>query len=467
MERRDFLKTAGMAAATMATAQLQGCGGSDAVAATMDTTIRNARIVTMDDGIGDLPRGDITVIDGKIAQVGRNLQPVGTVIDGTNFIAMPGLVNCMDHFWTVVFKGLVGDNPQVTYNTAKAALGPYTTDEDAYAAAYYSSLAFLNAGVTTVGNQNHNAKSEAHVEAGIRAMRDAGLRGVMNWGSFDGQPAAQATDWAAVESIQRKIGNGLGGGLVSLAFYPRSLASLGTPLFTSEINNALQLRLPLSLEGSGTADYALLNSMGALGPNVHALLGFTPFSAADLQMFIDKGVSVQTEPLTIYGAGATAHLSAVNTVVGSGINVGLSTDNLTGASVPSILDQARSLSIAIHGVSGDGFAYRHKSALRCGTINGARALGLHEQTGSLTPGKQADIVLVRTNTLTMANTEDLNPYRLLFGAQIGDVDTVMVAGHIVKQNGTMIGVDVDKVQKLLSSSLARLRAAANWPTTSF
>lgn len=467
MERRDFFRMAGTAAAAMAATQLQGCGGSDAVAASNDITIRNARIVSMDDAVGDYPRGDIVVSNGRISQVGSNLAPLGTVIDGSNFIAMPGQVNCMDHFWTVVFKGLVGDNAQVTYNTAKAALGPHTTAEDAYIAAYYSSLAFLNGGVTTVGNQNHNAKSEAHVEAGIRAMADAGLRGVMAYGFYDGQLPTQATDWAAMASLKQKTAAGLGAGRIALAFYPRSLATLGNTLFTSEINNALALQLPLALEGAGSADFALLNQLGALGPAVHTLVGFTPFSAADLQLLIDKGVSVQAEPLTIYGAGISNHLASVNAVIGSGINVGLSTDNLTGASVPSILDQARSLSIMVHGVSTDGFSYRHKSALRCATINGAKALGLHNQTGSLTPGKQADIVLVRTNTLTMANSPDLNPYRLLYGAQISDIDTVIVGGRIVKQNGTMLGVDIDSVHKQLADSLARLRKAANWPAVPF
>jgi cytosine/adenosine deaminase-related metal-dependent hydrolase len=79
----------------------------------------------------------------------------------------------------------------------------------------------------------------------------------------------------------------------------------------------------------------------------------------------------------------------------------------------------------------------------------------------------ADVVLIRTNTLTMTNTEDLNPYRLLMGAQINDVDTVIVGGAVVKRNGTMLNVDINHVHELLSASLARLRKAGNWPTVPF
>jgi cytosine/adenosine deaminase-related metal-dependent hydrolase len=160
-------------------------------------------------------------------------------------------------------------------------------------------------------------------------------------------------------------------------------------------------------------------------------------------------------------------LTSVYNLVGTGINMGLSTDNLTGASNASILDQARSLTITMHGVSGDGFTYQHKSAIKAATLNGAKALNMDSEIGSLTPGKQADLILVRTNSLTMTNAETLNPYRLLFGAQIGDVDTVMVGGRIVKQNGTMIGVNVDQALRSLAASLARMRAAGNWPTVPY
>jgi len=465
MQRRDFIKAASLGAAALGGTQLQGCG--DANAATTDMTIQNARIVTMDDSLGDFSRGDITISQGKILAVGRNLTPIGDVIDGTNFIAIPGTVNCLDHMWTSVFKGLVGDNAVVAYTPAKVALGPYTTPDDAYAATYFSSLAFLNAGITTVSNQNHNAKSEAHVEQGIKAMADAGIRGYMNYGYYDGQPNTQATDWVAVRSIRDKITAGLGNGLVSLAFFPRGSSALGAALFNSEVQNALSLGLPLSPETASSADLALLDALGAIGPKLHYLVGTSVPNAADLALAASKGASVQAEPFTFFNTGAPNALAAVAAAQNSGVNLGLSTDNLTGASTPSILDQARSLTITMHGVGADGFTYKHKTSMKAATINGARALNMQDKIGTLTPGKLADVVLIRTNTLTMTNTEDLNPYRLLMGAQINDVDTVIVGGAVVKRNGTMLNVDINHVHELLSASLARLRKAGNWPTVPF
>ena len=459
MDRRDFVRAA--SATALSALPL----GAVAAAATTDVTIKNARIVSMDPAIGDLRRGDVVVSGGKIRQVGVNLTAAGRVIDGTNFIVMPGLVNCMDHMWTSVFKGLVGDNATVSYTGAKVALGPYTTPADAYASTYYSALAYLNAGVTTICNQNHNAKSQAHVEQGIKAMTDAGLRGQMTYSYYDGLPDTQATDWAAVAAVKQSIANGLGRGTVSLAFGPRSDARTGAALFTSEIQNAQKLGLAFSLEGPRGTDLVEMARLRALGPNVHALeIGL---SAADLQLLRTSGASMEVEPFAFYNIGITSSLTGVYNVVNTGINVGISTDNLTGAANPSILDQARFLTITMHGASGDGFAYQHSKAIKAATLNGAKALNMDSQIGSLTPGKEADLILVRTNSLTMTNTENLNPYRLLFTAQTGDVDTVMVGGKILKQNGVMIGIDVNQVQRSLAASLARLRAAANWPTVPY
>ena len=97
------------------------------------------------------------------------------------------------------------------------------------------------------------------------------------------------------------------------------------------------------------------------------------------------------------------------------------------------------------------------------TVNGARALGILDQVGSLAPGKRADLILVRTASLNMSPAPDLNPYRLLVGAQSEDVDTVVVDGRILKRGGKLVAIDPDRVIREAAAALTELRQKVGWP----
>jgi cytosine/adenosine deaminase-related metal-dependent hydrolase len=108
--------------------------------------------------------------------------------------------------------------------------------------------------------------------------------------------------------------------------------------------------------------------------------------------------------------------------------------------------------------------FNYKTALQMATINGARALGILDQVGSLAPGKRADLILVRTASLNMNPAPDLNPYRLLVGAQSEDIDTVVVDGRILKRDGKLVAIDSDRVIREAAAALTELRQKVGWPS---
>jgi cytosine/adenosine deaminase-related metal-dependent hydrolase len=100
-----------------------------------------------------------------------------------------------------------------------------------------------------------------------------------------------------------------------------------------------------------------------------------------------------------------------------------------------------------------------REAIEMGTLNGAKALGLGDVTGSLTVGKRADIILIRGNDINVAPVANVET-AVVQAATPANVDTVMVDGRIVKRGGNLIAYDVEKIVREGKASALRIRSAA-------
>jgi len=103
-----------------------------------------------------------------------------------------------------------------------------------------------------------------------------------------------------------------------------------------------------------------------------------------------------------------------------------------------------------------------RDVTRLATIDGARGLGIDRQVGSLTPGKRADLIMIRRSGLDLGLTSDLNPYRIMISAQPTDVDTVVVDGRMLKRAGKLVGIDPELVVGEAADSINRLRMHQKW-----
>jgi 5-methylthioadenosine/S-adenosylhomocysteine deaminase len=105
-----------------------------------------------------------------------------------------------------------------------------------------------------------------------------------------------------------------------------------------------------------------------------------------------------------------------------------------------------------------------RQVLRIGTIGGAGVLGLEKETGSLAPGKRADLIMVRTSDINMIPANQINStYLVVLGAQPANVDTVIIDGRIVKRSGRLLQIDAAAVARDAAAVQARIRAAARLP----
>jgi len=141
--------------------------------------IRGATVLTIDDKIGDLARGDVHVRNGVIVAVAENINAAGlTVLDAGNMICLPGFIDTHWHLWTSLCRSVIRiDDPRRSYFPVTNALGRHFTPEDSYRSVRLGLAEGLSAGATTVHNWAHNIRSPEHADAELRAMRDTGIRG--------------------------------------------------------------------------------------------------------------------------------------------------------------------------------------------------------------------------------------------------------------------------------------------------
>jgi cytosine/adenosine deaminase-related metal-dependent hydrolase len=232
------------------------------------------------------------------------------------------------------------------------------------------------------------------------------------------------------------------------------------PVYRREIEAARALGIPVTVHASGPrtaqGQIATLAAGRLLGPDlqvVHANCATGDEIAALAAAGTQVSISPHSELLIGYGLPRTAELLA------AGIGVGLSVDStvLTGnADMFSIMKVTQGI---VNAGAHDEFAMTHREALSLGTIEGARSLGMGEVTGSLMPGKRADIICVAVSQPNLGVLTD-PAHLLVTAAQPANVDTVIVDGRVLKRAGELTTIDLPQVRNDAQRALAGIRARA-------
>ena len=433
--------------------------------------IRGATMLTMDPNIGDFGTGDMHVRDGAIVAVAPRIELTNVqIMDGRGMICMPGFVDTHWHLWTSLFRPFVrADVNELGYFPVSNRLGQLCTPEDSYRSVILGIAEALSAGVTTVHNWAHNVRSPDHADAELSAMRDAGIRGRFSYGPAQGMPDDQPMDMAGLARVQRDWMPG--DGLLTLGICSRNIGAMsigGAARGTLTIDMAKRdwggaraLGLPITLHTSGPSPIKLLEEAGLLGPDVqlvHPLLT-TPEERAILKA---RGVSYTMAPVGEARRPSTVGVIQLGEMLEAGVKVSLSTDHTTNYNCDPFVGMRILFALHHHRI-GNKIPLTVKRLVQLATLDGAVDLGIAEKTGSLTPGKRADIILLRTTDINMAPVGD--PYEAIVSlAQPTNVDTVIVDGRILRQAGKFTALDHAKVVREAHEAASALRAKAKWPT---
>ena len=441
-----------------------------------ELVIRGATVLTMDPAVPDLTGGDVHVRDGSIVAVGPRIDaPAAQVIDGAGMICIPGFVDTHMHMWTSTFRLFVrADVPALGYFPVTARLGPLMQPEDSYRATRFGAVDAIAAGITTIHNWAHNTRSPEHADAELSAMRDMGIRGRFAYGTPVGIADDAPMDFAGLARVKRDWMPDKDG-LLTLGISSRNLGALtigggaaaaSRGVLTLENikrdwDGARALGVPITMHTSGASPIMELERAGLLGPDVqfvHPLLT-TPEERAIMKT---RGVSYSTSPQLESRRGSQLGVIQLGELLEAGVKVSLSTDHIASVSCDPFASMRILYALHSHRI-GARVPLTLKRLLQLATLDGAVDLGVADRAGSITPGKRADLVLLRASDLNMAPVTD--PYEAIVSfATPANVDTVLIDGRILRRAGKATAFDEAKIVTEAREAAIALRGKAGWPT---
>jgi 5-methylthioadenosine/S-adenosylhomocysteine deaminase len=431
---------------------------------------RKATVVTGDPKLGTLSNCDVLVIGQTIRAVGRGLSAPAdaAVIDGHGAIVMPGMIDTHRHMWQTVLRGLGAEWTIANYfSWIYEHWARYWRSEDLYAANLLSMAEAINAGVTTSVDWSQDLKNFEFAEAAAEGLFDSGGRARLAYGhSF--LPPAQWVTAGDVARLQRERFASTDQ-LVTLQLAWDGTGLPEEPGFPERPawEFAVEHDLPVTLH-SGVRNWKedhqidLLRDNGFLLPTTTYVHCVT-LSDSSLQLIAGSGGNVSVAAESEFNAGqgypvtGKVHAHKIPISLSSDTQVWFSSDMF--AAMRATLNADRGIDhLRAHeqDKSVINNNLRTKDVLRFATQGGADALGMGSRLGSITPGKLADLVMLRTDSPSMVPL--INPEaQIVFHAQRGEVETVMVGGRILKHGGRLVGLDFARARRLAEAATNYLR----------
>jgi 5-methylthioadenosine/S-adenosylhomocysteine deaminase len=410
---------------------------------------RDATVLTMDtDGVRE--HCDVLVVGDRIEAVGPQLTvPDGTVeIAAAGGILMPGMVDTHRHMWQTALRGLGADWTLTQYFVFYyLSWGKIFRPQDIAAGNLLSAVEAVDAGVTTSVDWSHGLQTVEHGEAAADALASSPGRSVLAYGNLLGAPWewTNSPDFRAfarqrIDAATDMLGFQLAFDVTGDPAFPEKAA------FEAARELGLRVTTHAGVWGATNDDsIRLMWENGFMTPDVTYVHAATLAEDSYQRIAATGGTaSVSTESEQSAGQGYPPTWALRR----HGIPVSLSMDTSVWWSADLFSAMRATLSadrsrehLEAHG-RGDTVthnALRAQDVVEWATIGGARALGLEGKIGSISVGKQADLVLIK-NDDDPAMFPVLHPYgTVVFQAGRGDVDTVLVNGHVVKHEHKLVG----------------------------
>ncbi|MET3650223.1 amidohydrolase family protein [Phyllobacterium ifriqiyense] len=463
----------------------------------LQTLIKNATLLTMCPQNGTRPfEGDILIEDGRIAAIGQNLaaQPSATLIDGHSRLVMPGLINAHTHSSETFFRGRYEAMPLEIWllYAYPLLMGPVIDDRLLYLRSLLLAMDSLRNGVTTICDDFFDPPVHdlSRLSTVFKAYDDAGIRAnvssaAMNVHTLDALPFAREI---MPRHLQEKLDFGPPMSAEAYVNYCRSAFSLlhgkagrlnfmiapsapqrctpdllqachalavemGVPLHTHILETKTQAVTGHQMYGKSLIGY--MRDLGVLSRNT-TIAHSVWVSESDMEMMGDAGCSVAHNAISNQKLGAG--IAPIRHLMNAGVTIGLGTDGVSSNDTARIFDVMRVAGL-IHSVSGPDFDQwiRADEILTMATIGGARSAMLENVTGSLDIGKAADLLILDLTTLSFTPLNDIAKH-LVYAENGSSIETVMIAGRIVVQDGRLQTIDeaaiLAEIRELIPAHLA-------------
>jgi cytosine/adenosine deaminase-related metal-dependent hydrolase len=426
--------------------------------------LRGGTIISMDAKVGDLVQGDVLIEGKRIAAIAPTLNAADAqVIDAHDTIIVPGFVDCHRHSWEAPLRRINPNSPTIAdySNATHLSFAKAYRPQDHYSSHYLTAVGCIDAGITCVIDNSHNSRSADHSDAAVEALIDSGVRAV----HASGPPSAG--DWARqwpqdLERLQKK--------------YFSSTDQLVTLRMFSGVNRdnwavARKLGLRITTEFQGPQAAALLDPLAQdklVGPdNTFNHCGALPEKT--WKTFVDTGANINVCPRSDAQYGLGEGLCALQSAWDHGIKPGLSVDNETSYStdmfmemrVAFYLQRAVAQNRRFSGDQNPPKPLTVRDMLYCATMGGAHCAGLDDKIGSLAPGKEADLLLIRADDINLYPSNNAVG-TVVQAAERSNIDTVIVGGRVRKYRGQVVGLDMVRLKAMVEESRSHLFSAVGY-----
>lgn len=432
------------------------------------TLFQGGTILTLDAKVPNLATGDVLVEGDRIVAVGPALPADGAqVIDAAGHIVMPGLVDAHHHMWLGAMRRMLPnvDDLFAYIDVVAQQLGAHYRPLDMYLSTRLTAAASLDAGITTVIDACHSSRSPEHTDAALDALAETGIRALHMVGPAMDKGASSAHLPGDLRRLAHKWNTE--GSRVRVGLF----GQLNLPWWQA----ARELDMRILTEFIG--DLAKLSpefaQPGVLGP--HNIFNHcTRVPRETWKLLADAGVNITINPRSDALFGFDDDTFAYQQAVDHGLApaLGIDLDTAFGSDMfgemHALFGQQRSAMRyrRFRGEAGVPAPISVEAVLRAATVNGACAAGLEDQAGTLTPGKQADIIMVRTQGVAVFPVSNAIG-TIVQAVERADVDTVMVAGQLRKRAGRLLGIDLARLNAEVTASRDYLIEASGYRNALF
>jgi 5-methylthioadenosine/S-adenosylhomocysteine deaminase len=464
--RRQFFKQssaalAGAAVGTLSSGQLhaQGQASDDATlrnlinAGGRPILIKEAIVLSMDRQVGDFENGDVLVQGKKIVAVGSKVDAPKTaiVVNAAGMILVPGFVDTHHHQYESLLRSALADGlsalatptPKVNYGSLiLRTFTPVYTPEDARISELLSSLSQISAGVTTSVDTSQVHLTPEHTDACIAGLKEARRRAVFAYGPGVEAAGPRFTRELARLRMQYFTSNDQ---LLTLATHGRADAEwwkasrgVGVPIVTHII-------------GTSTGDLAELAQAGLMGPD-NEYIHCTRLNDSTWKTIADTGGKVSIAPAIEmqmqqgYPPLQQALDHKLQPSLSVDVECNMTADLFSVMRAAFLSQRALVNERMIKGEQNVPPLLTCRQVLEMATINGARVAHLDSKIGSITPGKEADLILLATDRINVFPLNNV-PGTIVTLMDTRNVEHVFIGGTIVKWRGDLVGVDVNRLRQ--------------------
>jgi cytosine/adenosine deaminase-related metal-dependent hydrolase len=441
--------------------------------------LKGGTILSVDPQIGDLATGDLLVEDDKIVGVEPSIDADAEVVDCSGRIVIPGFVDTHRHTWEAAIRNCAPDATLDDYFVEVLdTFAPVYRAEDVYASNVAGSLECLNAGITTLVDWSHINNTPEHPDAAIQGLQETGIRAQYAYGSantslekywYFSSEAIPADDVRRVRETYFSSDSGL----LTMGLATRGPGFTQDQVVQAEWGMARELDIPVTVHvgmGRLAGRYAMveqLDRLGLLGPDT-TFIHCCYFSEHEWQRVKDTGGMISVAPQVELQMGHG--WPPVNKARQFGLRPSLSIDVVTTVpgdmftQIRAAFGAERARVNALTWESGEptpDSMLTARDMLTMATLDGAHVAGVEDRTGSLTPGKQADVVVIDARAIGIAPVHD-PVAAVTLSADTSNVEHVIVGGVFRKRDFALLadlGAAISRVQESRDHLVAAAAAA--------